>query len=197
VSDNTVLVTPPNSTNADTIRDLDRGGGIKTPVVQLDVGGASGNAESLVSASNPLPVTGTVVTTPPAHASANIDQIGGAALTEGQKAMAASVPVVIASDQSAVPVSGTVGVSNFPATQPISAVSLPLPTNAAQETGGNLAAIAASDATVVTLLTFMQQLVDLNTKILAVLQATRLQHAAAYGAGTIEPDQMIPDPTFG
>jgi hypothetical protein len=45
----------------------------------------------------------------------------------GQQASAASVPVVIASDQSAVPVSGTVSatvsgtvaVSNFPATQPV------------------------------------------------------------------------------
>lgn len=91
------------------------------------------------------PVSGTVTTTPPTNASTNITQIGGSALTEGQKVMASSVPVVIASDQSAVPVSGTVSVSNFPATQPvsgsvsvsnfpatqpISAASLPLPTGA-------------------------------------------------------------------
>jgi hypothetical protein len=43
-----------------------------------------------------------------------------------------------------VPVSGSVSIANFPATQPISAAALPLPANAAQETGGNLAAIAAS-----------------------------------------------------
>lgn len=72
----------------------------------------------------------------------------------GQKASAASLPVVIASDQSAVlvsgsvsavvsgtvavsnfpatqTVSGAVSVSNFPATQPISAAALPLPTGAA------------------------------------------------------------------
>jgi hypothetical protein len=235
VSDNTVLVTPPNSTNADTIRDLDRGGGIKTPVVQLDVGGASGNAESLVSASNPLPVTGTVVTTPPAHASANIDQIGGAALTEGQKVMAASVPVVIASDQSAVPVSGTVTttppadastnitkvggaaltegqkvmaasvpvvIASDQSAVPISAASLPLPAGAAQETGGNLAAIAASvaaqatsDAAQVTQLTALLQLIELNKQILAVLQAIRLQAASAYGVD-IAPVSFIDDPTF-
>lgn len=91
------------------------------------------------------PVSGTLTTTPPANASTNITQVGGSALTEGQKVMASSVPVVIASDQSAVPVSGTVSVSNFPATQPvsgsvsvsnfpatqpISATSLPLPTGA-------------------------------------------------------------------
>lgn len=38
-------------------------------------------------------------------------------------------------------IGGAVSVSNFPATQPISAASLPLATNAAQETGGALAAI--------------------------------------------------------
>jgi hypothetical protein len=53
-------------------------------------------------------ITGTVTTAPPANASANITQVGGAALSEGQKAMAASVPVVIASDQSAIPISGTI-----------------------------------------------------------------------------------------
>src|SRR5579863_5924431 len=37
-----------------------------------------------------------------------------------------------------------VQVSNLPATQPVSAVALPLPANAAQETGGNLAAISAA-----------------------------------------------------
>ena len=55
----------------------------------------------------------------------------------GQKAMAASLPVVVASDQSAVPVSGTF----FQATQPvsiagtvaISAAALPLPAGAATE----------------------------------------------------------------
>jgi hypothetical protein len=54
------------------------------------------------------PVSGTVTTTPPVNASTNITQVGGSALSEGQKAMAASVPVVVASDQSAIPVSGTV-----------------------------------------------------------------------------------------
>lgn len=43
--------------------------------------------------------------------------------------------------QAVQPVSGTF----WQATQPVSAVSLPLPTNAAQETGGNLATLAAKD----------------------------------------------------
>lgn len=49
--------------------------------------------------------------------------------TLGQKTMANSTPVVIASDQSALPVTGTF----FQATQPISAVALPLPAGAATE----------------------------------------------------------------
>lgn len=48
----------------------------------------------------------------------------------GQTTMAGSSPVVIASNQSAVPVSGTF----WQATQPVSAVSLPLPSGAATET---------------------------------------------------------------
>jgi antitoxin component of MazEF toxin-antitoxin module len=41
------------------------------------------------------------------------------------------------------PVSGTVAVSNFPATQNVDVIASVLPTNACQETGGNLAAILA------------------------------------------------------
>lgn len=51
MSDNTIV------SSTDTIRDLDRSGtGIKTQVAQIDVGGATPNAESLVSSANPLPV---------------------------------------------------------------------------------------------------------------------------------------------
>ena len=42
------------------------------------------------------------------------------------------------------PVSGSVTVDNLPATQAVSAASLPLPTGAAMETGGNLAALASA-----------------------------------------------------
>lgn len=68
----------------------------------------------------------------------------------GQDTMANSLPVVIASNQTAVPVSGSVSVSNFPATQavtgpltdaqlraaavPVSMASSPLPLGAATET---------------------------------------------------------------
>lgn len=42
----------------------------------------------------------------------NVSAWGGVATSLGQKVMASSVPVVIASDQSAVPISGTVTVGN-------------------------------------------------------------------------------------
>ena len=68
MADNTVLN---NGAGGDTIRDLARQAGtIKTQVVQIDIGGASANAEVLVTA--------------------------------GQQVMAASLPVVIASNQSAL-----------------------------------------------------------------------------------------------
>lgn len=62
----------------------------------------------------------------------------------GQKLMAASFPVVIASDQSGVPVTGTF----FQATQPISAVSLPLPTGAATLAGQTQPGVDIGDVTV-------------------------------------------------
>lgn len=54
---------------------------------------------------------------------------------QGQALMAASTPVVIASDQSAVPVTGPLTDAELRATAvPVSAASLPLPTGAATET---------------------------------------------------------------
>lgn len=49
--------------------------------------------------------SGTVITSPPSHASTNVDEIGGSAIALGQTTKSASVPVVIASDD-------TVAVSN-------------------------------------------------------------------------------------
>ena len=98
MADNTIA-----SPSGDVIRDLARQSGtIKTQVVQLDLGGASANAEVLITA--------------------------------GQQVMSASVPVVLASNQSAVPVSlasttvtGSVAVTGtfFQATQPVSIASMP------------------------------------------------------------------------
>lgn len=86
-------------------------------------------------------VSGTVSLPTGASTEATLSALNAKFGSLGQALMAASAPVVIASDQSAIPVSGTVSVSNFPATQPISAVSLPLPTGAATE-----ATLAAASA---------------------------------------------------
>lgn len=81
----------------------------------------------------------------------------------GQTVMASSMPVVIASNQSPVPISGTVtvtdgagpltvdgtvAVSNFPAVQPISAAALPLPAGAstAANQATEIASLASIDA---------------------------------------------------
>ena len=70
-TDNTVV-----SPSGDSIRDLARqAGSVKTQVMQLDLGGGTGNAEVLIAA--------------------------------GQQVMAASVPVVIASNQASIPVTLT------------------------------------------------------------------------------------------
>lgn len=93
-------------------------GGIQHELVKVEFG-TDGNA-TMVSTGNPLPVTD-------AATEVSVASIDLKTPSVGQKLMAASSPVVIASDQSAVPVSGTF----FQATQPVSAVSLPLPTGAA------------------------------------------------------------------
>jgi hypothetical protein len=85
------------------IRDLDRlGGGVKTQVVQLDVGGAAANAESLVSSSNPLPVSAASLPLPTGAATA------------------AGVAAVVTALGTPAQAGGAVSVSNFPVTQPVS-----------------------------------------------------------------------------
>jgi len=58
-------------------------------------------------------VDNVVPVTIPANSSVNLNQVGGTAITEGQKTMAASVPVVIALDQSTIPVSVIPGTNPF------------------------------------------------------------------------------------
>jgi len=114
----------------------------------------SGNLQP-ISSTNPLPVTGTVVESNdsigatgvavPTSATQMGANKGGLLVAPfmGQQTMANSLAIVIASDQGGIPVTGTF----FQTTQPISAVSLPLPANAAQENGGNLAIIATAQGT--------------------------------------------------
>lgn len=115
--DNSVL--PPGG-GGDSVRDIDRlGGGIKTQVAQLDFGGDNTHPEQLVTLANGLPVqpaTGQVW-----DVSDRVARLLGH----------------VTIDNVSIPVTGTF----WQATQPISAVALPLPAGAA--TDGGLATIDA------------------------------------------------------
>jgi hypothetical protein len=63
---------------------------------------AGASAVNIQDGGNTITVDGTVITSPPANASTNLAQVGGVAIAEGQTTMSASIPVVIASDQSAL-----------------------------------------------------------------------------------------------
>lgn len=112
--------------------------GIKYPRSKITLG-ADGANDGDVSASNPMPVTGTVAVTgtfwqatqPVSIASAITTKPDGTVWT--LTGTSANVNITNAS----VAVTGTF----WQATQPVSAASLPLPSNAAQETGGNLATL--------------------------------------------------------
>lgn len=100
--------------------------GVTAPTSSTEVGGINptGNLQPLqTDASGNLLVS--LAAEPVNPFSVNLSAVGGAAISEGQKLMAASLPVVIASDQS---------------TLPISAAALPLPSGAstsALQTSGN------------------------------------------------------------
>lgn len=121
----------------------------------------------------PVPVSGTVT--------ANIGTAGSLALdatltarfgTLGQKAMAGSAPVVIASDQSALPVTGTF----FQATQPVSGTI-----TANIGTSGSL----ALDATLAKLT--ITQGTALGSNTLAMVGGAVLTGAPSYTTGQISP----------
>lgn len=59
----------------------------------------SGNLRTSVN--NTVTVSGTVTTTPPSNASVNLNQVGGSAVALGQTTMSGSIPVTLASNQSA------------------------------------------------------------------------------------------------
>lgn len=126
MADNTTV------TGGDSVRDKDRSG-VKTQIVGLDLGIGTGT-ESLMSGT--LPVSGTVTanagTGTLAVSAASLPLPTGASTettlaaqsaklpaTLGQTTMAASMAVVVASNQSAIPISGTV-TSNPSGTQTVS-----------------------------------------------------------------------------
>lgn len=100
--------------------------GQTAPLSSTEVAGQnpSGNLQPLQT-DNSGNLLVSITSEPGAPFATNLTQVGGAAISEGQKTMAASLPVAIASDQS---------------TLPISASALPLPTGAstsALQTTGN------------------------------------------------------------
>lgn len=117
-------------------------------------------------------ITGTVaVTQSTSPWVANISQFGGNPVVTGIGVSGAGIPRV------------TVSSDSFPATQAVSVVSLPLPTNAVQETGGNL-------ATLVTQTRNDAQVVDLLTMVIARLDAINMTMAHQQG-NYINPDDLL------
>ena len=143
--------TPVSNGTGDIIRDIDRGG-VKTQVMQLDVGGAAG--EVLVSEDNPVPVAlpaaqiaalapgapitgyaldaslGTDGTTPPALP-------GGSTGVRGWlRAILAALSGTLTTARNWTLSSGTDSVTTVPSgTQAVSASALPLPAGAATDAG--------------------------------------------------------------
>ena len=170
-----------------------------TGVVQLSPDGLGPN-----TADAALPVT-LAIDQPPIVVQIN---------STGQQPMLLSLSVALASDQPLIPVianqgvspylvagtvsvtnlpatqpvSGSVSVGNFPATQAVSVTSVPLAPNAALETGGNLASIAALAAQ-------LQQLIELSKMILATLKADNILLANLTGT-SVNPSDMLDDATL-
>lgn len=103
------------------------GVGLGTPVGFKDQFSAMSPGSLDASGNLKVGVQGTVPISASGVLDVNLGRVSGVGVSLGQKVMTASIPVVIATDQAAVPVS---------------AVSLPLPAGAATE-AGNLAAIKA------------------------------------------------------
>lgn len=179
MADNTQVA----SGGGDTVRDKDRAG-VKTQIVGIDLN--IGGAETLMVGSMPV----TAASLPlPAGASTEATLAAQSAkmpATLGQKAMAASLAVVLASDQSALavsgtfwqatqPVSGTVTSNVGTGTRPISATSLPLPTGASTEatldarTGSLTETAPASDTASSGLNGRLQRVAQRLTSLIALL----------------------------
>lgn len=100
----------------------------------------------------------------------NVSQFGGNPVVTGIGVSGAGIPRV------------TVSSDSFPATQAVSVASLPLPVNAAQESGGNLALIAGYNA-------YQQQNVELLKLVIQRLDAMHLVNSQAFGQH-VDPDTI-------
>src|SRR5271165_774281 len=140
--------------------------GVTAPTSSTEVGGInpSGNLQPLQtdSAGNLLV---SLSADPIDPLGVNIEKYGGVATTLGQKAMAASIPVAIASDQSAVP---------------ISAASLPLPTGAAT---------SANQTTEITALTALEANQTNGTQVTSITGTLPLPTGAATAANQTNGSQ--------
>lgn len=123
---------------------VDRIGGSDFQIVKFAVG-AEG-AATLVSTADPMPVeiNGDVPVTGPLTEAQLVAQGLAKEITLEAVRVLLAAGIDVNVTNAGIVIGGTVSVNNFPATQPISAVSLPLPANAAQETGGNLAGIKSN-----------------------------------------------------
>jgi hypothetical protein len=173
---------------------------------------------------NPIPVNGTVtanqggtwninnitgtVSLPTGAATSALQTTGNTSLssidgktpTLGQKTMAGSSPIVIASDQSVIPVSdndgsltvdGTVSVSNFPATQNVSVVSI-VEVEVKNDVGNPLP-ISSSDVTASGTITAITQNVAVSTvgKSVVDIQVTGVYTGALTPQITVDGTNWI------
>jgi hypothetical protein len=122
----------------------------------------TGGSVSVVNFPATQPVSGTVAatqgTTPWV---CNLTQVGGNPVVTGTGLSGAGIPRVTVSTDSSI------SVGNLPATQVVVAASLPLPANAAQESGGNLQLLA--------------QLIEIERSNGATLRAILMQLSAMSG----------------
>lgn len=117
--------------NAEVTKDYDTGAGTEAMKMVGLALPASGGSVAGGTASNPVRTDPTGTTPQPVTDGGGSFTVDSPQLpaTLGQTTKAASLPVTLASDQDALPVTGTF----FQATQPVSAAALPLPSGAATE----------------------------------------------------------------
>ncbi len=138
---------------------------ITNQTVQI-VDGAFGTFKAQVDFTNSLKVTGPLTDT----------QLSARLNTLGQKTMALSAPVVIASDQAAIPITGSISATSaatataLPPTNYVEGVSEPL----SQDLAGNLRTIGINDTEQMKLMFTMQQ-------VLAELKAIHMILASVSG----------------
>lgn len=104
----------------------------------------------------------------------NVSQFGGNNVVTGTGVSGAGIPRV------------TVSSDSFPATQAISAVSLPLPANATQETGGNLDTITKQTRN-------DPQIADVLSMILAQIKLLNLNFSSVVPGSHVDNDTFLLD----